>query len=76
MAASHSYPPVKVIDTCGAGDSFNAATIVALTQGKTIESAIKFGCKVAGAKIGMYGYTGLKGMFSGSLTSDLLVPSR
>lgn len=56
------FPPSVIVDTLGAGDSFNAATIYALCAGKTIASAITFGCKVAGAKCGMKGHQGLKGL--------------
>lgn len=37
--------PVEVVDSAGAGDAFTAALAVALAEGKTIESAIRFaGC--------------------------------
>jgi ribokinase len=40
-----------VIDTTGAGDSFNAAIAVALSEGRLLEEAIGFACAVAGLKV-------------------------
>lgn len=47
-------PAVKagpVVDTTGAGDSFNAGIAVALSEGKTLPEAIRFACAVAGLKV-------------------------
>ena len=60
LVTSSCFPPSKVIDTLGAGDTFNAATILALNDGKTIKEAITFGCRVAGAKCGMKGFDGIR----------------
>jgi ribokinase len=40
-----------VVDTTGAGDSFNGAIAVALSEGRTLEEAIGFACTVAGLKV-------------------------
>jgi ribokinase len=40
-----------VVDTTGAGDSFNGAIAVALSEGKTLEEALGFACAVAGLKV-------------------------
>lgn len=37
-----SPPDIKVVDTTAAGDTFNAAIAVALSEGRTIEDAIQF----------------------------------
>lgn len=37
----------KVLDTTGAGDAFNGGFAVALTEGRTIEDAVRFGCATA-----------------------------
>ena len=58
--SSPAFPPEKVIDTLGAGDTFNAATIFALGQGQSLPKAITFGCRIAGAKCGMKGNLGLR----------------
>ncbi|MDH4247171.1 MAG: ribokinase [Deltaproteobacteria bacterium] len=34
-------PPVKVVDTTGAGDAFNGALAVALVQGNSLEAAVR-----------------------------------
>ena len=40
-----------VVDTTGAGDSFNGAIAVALSEGRSLEDAIGFACAVAGLKV-------------------------
>ena len=59
---SPAFPPEVVVDTIGAGDTFNAATIFALNAGKDLAESVTFGCMVAGAKCGMMGNSGLRGM--------------
>ena len=54
------FSPPQVVDTLAAGDTFNAATIHALSRGQLVPTAITFGCRVAGAKVGMKGLDGLK----------------
>lgn len=39
--------PVRVVDTSGAGDAFNAALAVALTRGGGLREAVQFGCRAA-----------------------------
>ncbi|XP_069829387.1 ketohexokinase isoform X2 [Dendropsophus ebraccatus] len=56
---SPSFPPETIVDTLGAGDTFNASVIYALSKGQTIEEAITFGCRVAGKKCGIQGYDGI-----------------
>ncbi|XP_064652079.1 ketohexokinase-like isoform X2 [Lineus longissimus] len=55
-----AYPQEKVVDTLGAGDTFNASTILALSRGYSLQEALDFGCFVAGAKCGMMGFDGIK----------------
>ncbi|KAL4223635.1 hypothetical protein ACF0H5_017103 [Mactra antiquata] len=59
---SQVFSPEKVVDTLGAGDTFNAATILALNKKKTLKEAITFGCRIAGAKCGLNGFDDLRGM--------------
>lgn len=56
-------PKGGVIDTVGAGDTFNATVVTGLSQGKSLKEALEKGCKVAGTKCGQYGYKGLKEAF-------------
>ncbi|XP_015795591.1 ketohexokinase-like [Tetranychus urticae] len=54
-------PKSKVVDTCGAGDTFLAATVFdILIRGSKPEDAIVFGSKIAGAKVAMQGYHDLE----------------
>jgi len=57
--SSPAFSPPKVVDTLGAGDTFDAAVIHALCEGKDLQNAITFGCKVAGALCGMPGFKGI-----------------
>ena len=49
----------KVVDTTGAGDTFNAAVIASLAAGNSIEVALQNGCAIAGKKVGQVGLHGL-----------------
>ncbi|XP_030830443.1 ketohexokinase [Strongylocentrotus purpuratus] len=53
---SPTYPPIKVVDTLGAGDTFNAGVLHALNRGRTLEEALRLGCQVAGQKVGRSGF--------------------
>ena len=57
------YFNLGVIDTIGAGDTFNATVVACLSQGKNLAQSLDIGCKVAGAKVGQIGYDGLKEVF-------------
>lgn len=57
-------PPATVVDSLGAGDTFVASTIYSLSNGIGLQDAIDFGCRIAGAKVGFYGYENI------SLLSD------
>lgn len=49
----------KVVDSCGAGDTFIASCICALAMGATPQEALCCGCAVAGAKVSQHGLSGL-----------------
>uniref|UniRef100_A0A8B9QZ81 Ketohexokinase n=1 Tax=Apteryx owenii TaxID=8824 RepID=A0A8B9QZ81_APTOW len=59
LVHSDAFPPDAVVDTLGAGDTFNAAVIFALSEGQSLQEAITFGCRVAGRKCGVQGYDGI-----------------
>lgn len=53
----NAYQTEKIIDSLGAGDTFCAAVIFALSyQKKLLQDAIKFGNMIAGYKLSFYGY--------------------
>ncbi|KAL8184190.1 UNVERIFIED_CONTAM: hypothetical protein K2H54_008613 [Gekko kuhli] len=56
---SDAFPPDDVVDTLGAGDTFNASVILALIRGRPLQEAITYGCQVAGRKCGVHGYDGI-----------------
>ena len=59
---SPAFPPPSLIDTLGAGDTFNAGVMHRLSQGATISDAISFACRLAGAKCGMHGFDDLNSL--------------
>jgi ketohexokinase len=52
-------PPEQVVDTLGAGDTFNAGMIGALAAGKPLREALAAACRLAGRKVGQVGFTSL-----------------
>ncbi len=56
---SPAFPPGKVVDTLGAGDTFNAGLISALVNGFPAEEALKQACRLAGFKCGQTGFANL-----------------
>ncbi|XP_036290852.1 ketohexokinase isoform X2 [Pipistrellus kuhlii] len=56
---SDAFPPPRVVDTLGAGDTFNASVIFSLSQGRSMQEALRFGCQVAGRKCGLQGFDGI-----------------
>ncbi|XP_056463094.1 ketohexokinase isoform X3 [Gadus chalcogrammus] len=56
---SDAFPPKALVDTLGAGDTFNAAVIFTLSNGGNLQEALTFGCQVAGSKCGVHGYDGI-----------------
>ncbi|XP_007426535.1 ketohexokinase isoform X2 [Python bivittatus] len=59
LVHSNAFSPETVVDTLGAGDTFNAAVILALSRGRTLSAALTYGCQVAGRKCGVHGYDGI-----------------
>jgi len=54
-----AYSPEHIIDTLGAGDTFNAGLISALLQKKTLKQALTEACQLAGQKCGQLGFANL-----------------
>lgn len=49
------YPPPQLIDTLGAGDTFNAGIIDAMLRGISLDKALHEACRLAGSKCGRDG---------------------
>jgi len=56
---SEAFPPVRLVDTLAAGDTFNAAMIDALLRGAPLADALPFACQLAGNKCARAGLRGL-----------------
>ncbi|XP_030277407.1 ketohexokinase isoform X2 [Sparus aurata] len=61
---SDAFPPKTLVDTLGAGDTFNAAVIYTLSNGGSLQEALTFGCRVAGTKCGFHGYDSISEKFT------------
>ncbi|XP_037534931.1 ketohexokinase [Nematolebias whitei] len=59
LVHSDAFPPETLVDTLGAGDTFNAGVIYTLSNGGSLQDALSFGCRVAGKKCGFHGYDGI-----------------
>jgi ketohexokinase len=51
--------PASVVDTLGAGDTFNAGLIHALQDGQLLVDALAYACRLAGRKVGQAGFSNL-----------------
>lgn len=59
LVGSPAFVPAKLVETLGAGDVFNAGVIHRMAGGDSIESALDFGCRLAGRKCCQQGFDGL-----------------
>ncbi|XP_054268450.1 ketohexokinase-like isoform X2 [Macrosteles quadrilineatus] len=66
VVESAAFLSSSVVDTLGAGDTFVAATILCLSQGRGLKESITTGCRVAGAKVTKAGFSAV----NPSLISD------
>ncbi len=58
---SPASAPGRVVDTLGAGDTFNAGVLHGMTSGWPLEKVLSFACKLAGRKCGSHGFDFLRG---------------
>lgn len=56
---SPAFVPAKVVDTIGAGDTFNAALIHARLSRQNLTDSLRSACQLAGQKVGQTGFHGL-----------------
>ena len=59
LYSSPAFPPPRVVETLGAGDTFNAGFIDACLRGQALPSALRAACRLAGRKCGQAGFAGL-----------------
>lgn len=52
-------PAVKVVDSIGAGDTFNAAFIHARLDGNSVKKCLEFACELAAKKCSIQGFNGI-----------------
>ncbi|KAM9859638.1 ketohexokinase [Aulostomus maculatus] len=71
---SDAFPPKALVDTLGAGDTFNAAVIHTLSNGGSLQEALTFGCRVAGRKCGIHGYDDIVATDAAELRGTVQAP--
>jgi ketohexokinase len=72
---SPAFPPPKVVDTLGAGDTFNAGLIHALLAGRAFDLALEDANRLAGRKVGQEGFDHLFSPPSGNTADgEILCP--
>lgn len=54
-----AFPPMQVVDTLGAGDTFNAGLISTLVNKQSPATALEQACRLAGYKCGQSGFAHL-----------------
>ena len=54
-----AFQPGCIVDTLGAGDTFNAAFIYGRLNAMDVQKTLQFACYVAGHKVGQKGFQGI-----------------
>ena len=58
-AELHAYPPARIVDTTGAGDTFAAGLAIALAESRSLRDACRFANAVASFGLEGEGIAGL-----------------
>lgn len=56
ISSQSAYKPETIVDTLGAGDTFNAAFIYSQVNRWDWRKGLEFACLVAGSKVGQKGF--------------------
>lgn len=59
LHASPAFAPARLVETLGAGDTFNAGYIDACLRGQALPEALTAACRLAGRKCGQQGFAHL-----------------
>ncbi len=59
LFSSDAFSPTQLVDTLGAGDTFNAGFIHSLIEHNDPQQALIYACQLAGHKCGQYGFSDL-----------------
>ncbi|KAK9723288.1 hypothetical protein K7432_002037 [Basidiobolus ranarum] len=59
LLQEEAYPLAQVVSSVGAGDTFNAGVIYALSMDFSLQDTLKFACKLASLKCGRSDFSGL-----------------
>ncbi|ODN00024.1 Ketohexokinase [Orchesella cincta] len=63
-----AYVPDKIIDSLGAGDTFNSTVIYCLHKGLDVSTSVDLGCRIASEKLKIRGFKGIRDIVKKSYT--------
>lgn len=70
VITARASPPDQVVDTLGAGDTFNAAFIYSQMKKIDWKRGLQFACLIAGFKIGQKGFQEIGNFKEGALAAS------